>query len=459
MSHACNPYGDSKACERIADILESNEYSPWNPKCSIWGGQLMAKDNRGKASNNKQLRHVFIIGAKCIGQYGGYETFLDKLTEVHRDEPSIQYYIVTKANGDGAMDETKLSGVCNVKKDKDGNVRFFKYHNANVVKLQVPQIGAAQAIAYDIKAFKWCLLYINNYHIDNAIIYVLACRMGPFFGGLVKKAHRLGAKVYVNPDGHEWKRAKWSGLVRKYWKESEKLMVKAADFLICDSVNIEKYILSEYATYQPKSTYIAYGADVKKSELADDDPKFAEWLDAHGIKPGQYYMCCGRFVPENSFDIMIREFMKSHSKCDFVIITTKNDRLLQGLEDKLHWKADKRIKFVGTVYDSQLLKKIRECAYGNFHGHTVGGTNPSLLEALGSTDLNLLIDVGFNREVAQAAVLYWDDSVGSLAKLIDEVDGYDSKQRTEYGLKAKERIKNAFSWQFIGDEYKKLWNE
>ena len=417
----------------------------------------ISKADLSKHRNNTLPRHVFIIGAKCIGQYGGYETFLDKLTEVHQNEKSIQYYIVTKANGDGAMDETKLSGVSNVKKDEKGMVRSFKYHNANVVKLHVPEIGSAQAIIYDVRAFNWCLSYISTHHIENAIIYVLACRIGPFFGGLVSKAHRLGCKVYVNPDGHEWMRAKWSAPVRKYWKESERLMVKHADLVICDSVNIEKYIHSEYKSYNPKTTYIAYGADVKKSILADDDPKFVSWLEEHGLKPQEYYMCCGRFVPENSFEIMIREFMMSHSPRDFAIITTKNDTLLEELEHKLHWKNDSRIKFVGTVYDSELLKKIRENAYGNFHGHTVGGTNPSLLEALGATELNLLIDVGFNREVAEGAALYWSDKKSSLSGLIDESDRMTSQERCEYGLKAKERIRNAFSWDFIGKKYMRLW--
>ena len=333
-------------------------------------------------------------------------------------------------------------------------VRSFKYHNANVVKLGVPQIGAAQAIAYDIKAFKWCLRYISDHKIDNAVIYVLACRIGPFFKGLVQKAHNLNAQVYVNPDGHEWKRAKWSGPIRKYWKESEKRMVKYSDLLVCDSINIEKYIKTEYRKFNPNTTYIAYGADIIPSELADDDPMLVEWMTTHGLVKNGYYMCCGRFVPENSFEIMIREFMKSNSSRDFAIITTKNDSLLQSLEDKLHWKNDKRIKFVGTVYDSQLLKKIRENAYGNFHGHTVGGTNPSLLEAMGATDLNLLIDVGFNREVGQDAALYWEKEEGSLSKLIDKCDEMDEKVRIEYGLKAKDRIRTTYSWQFIGDEYK-----
>lgn len=401
--------------------------------------------------------NVFIIGAKCIGQYGGYETFLDKLTEQHASEPSIQYYIVTKANGNGAMDESKLDGVSHIKKDENGVVRTFKYHNAKVVKLDVPQIGAAQAIIYDVKSMKWCLQYIEKHQIKDAIIYVLACRIGPFFGRLVKKAHKLGAKVYVNPDGHEWKRAKWNIAIRKYWKESERLMVKYADLLICDSLNIEKYIQEDYKQYKPNTTYIAYGADVEKSILADDDPKFASWLNEKGLKPGQYYMCCGRFVPENSFEIMIREYMKSKSQKDFAIITTKNDKFLNELDRKLGVKKDKRIKFVGTVYDSQLLKKIRENAYGNFHGHTVGGTNPSLLEALSSTELNLLIDVGFNREVGQDAVLYWSVDDGILANLIDQADSMSTAERLELGRKAKERISTAFSWSFIGDEYRKIW--
>jgi len=400
---------------------------------------------------------VFIIGAKCIGQYGGYETFLDKLTETHQNETSIKYFIVTKANGDGAMDETKLNGVSGIEKAEDGSVKSFVYHNANVVKIKVPQIGAAQAIAYDIKAFKWCLRYISENNIRDAIVYVLACRIGPFFGGLVKKAHKLGAKVFVNPDGHEWKRAKWSGPVRKYWKESERLMTKHADLMVCDSVNIEKYIREEYSGYSPKTTFIAYGADLKKSTLSDDDRKFTEWLASHGLSKDNYYMCCGRFVPENSFEIMIREFMRSKSTKDFAIITTKNDSLLEELEQKLHWRSDSRIKFVGTVYDPELLKKIRENAYANFHGHTVGGTNPSLLEALGATDLNLLIDVGFNREVGQDAALYWGSGEGELARLIDEADLMDGKTREAFGSKAKERIRTAYSWQFIGDEYKRVF--
>ena len=135
-----------------------------------------------------------------------------------------------------------------------------------------------------------------------------------FFGKYVKEIHKLGGKVFVNPDGHEWMRAKWSAPVRKYWKESERGMVKYADLLVCDSINIEKYIKKEYGQYNPKTTFIAYGADVVKSKLSDTDPVYVDWFNEHGLLPFNYYYCCGRFVPENNFETMIREFMKSKTK-------------------------------------------------------------------------------------------------------------------------------------------------
>ena len=101
--------------------------------------------------------------------------------------------------------------------------------------------------------------------------------------------------------------------------------------------------------------------------------------------------------------------------------------------------------------------KIRENAYGYFHGHEVGGTNPSLLEALSSTKLNLLLGVGFNREVAEDSALYWTKETGNLAKLIETADTLTAEQIDALSEKAKARIKDAYSWQFIADEYEKLF--
>ena len=151
--------------------------------------------------------------------------------------------------------------------------------------------------------------------------------------------------------------------------------------------------------------------------------------------------------------------MKSKSHKDFAIITNVNDKFLNELEEKLHFKSDKRIKFVGTVYNQELLKKIRENAYAYFHGHTVGGTNPSLIEALGSTDLNLLVDVGFNREVAEDCALYWSCDEGNLAKLIDKADLMNKEEIEEMGRKAKRRVAEEYTWDKICKQYESVFTE
>ncbi len=397
------------------------------------------------------MQNIFIVGAKSLGAYGGYETFLYKLTQYHKDNENIRYHIACKANGDGSMDESKLADATVLSPTE------FLYNNARCFKIPVPQIGPAQAIYYDVAALKACCKYIKANRIEKPIVYILACRIGPFARHFHKVIRKLGGKLYVNPDGHEWMRAKWPAPVRKYWKWSEKQMVKHCDLLVCDSVNIEKYIQESYGKYQPKTTFIAYGAETRKSLLADDDRKLTDWYAQKGLHAGSYYLVVGRFVPENNYETMIREFMESKTQRDFAIITNVNDKFLDELEQKLHFRADKRIKFVGTVYDQELLMKLRENAYGYFHGHEVGGTNPSLLEALGSTRLNLLLNVGFNREVAQDAALYWSKEPGSLARLIEEADRLDASVLNAMGEKAKTRIASAYSWTFIAKEYETLF--
>ena len=408
---------------------------------------------------SNRLQHVFIIGSKSIGQYGGYETFVDKLTEYHAEEKNIQYHIACKANGSGFMDESKLKGVTIQQQNEEGLGLEFTYHHAHAFKLKLPNLGSVVALYYDICALKYAIRYCKDNRIDHPIFYVLACRIGPFVKKYVRKIHALGGVFYVNPDGHEWMRAKWSAPVRKYWKVSEKGMVKQADLVICDSVNIEKYIQKEYAAFQPKTTFIAYGSETRESILTDDDPKFTGWLNEKGLQKNEYYLVVGRFVPENNYETMIREFEKSHTQKKFAVITDVNEKFLEELEEKLHFQHDSRIQFVGTTYDSELLKKIRENAYGYFHGHEVGGTNPSLLESLGSTDLNLLLDVGFNREVAEDAALYWNKEDGNLAALIDQADQMSEEERKILGEKAKMRIKTAYSWEAIAEKYKKVFTE
>lgn len=401
----------------------------------------------------KDVQHVFLIGAKSLGTYGGYETFINKLTEYHQNNRNIKYHVACKANGEGSMDPYKTEGVQII------NDHEFTYHNAHCFQIKIPEkLGPAQAIYYDVAALKKSCKIVKRDKIENPIIYIMACRIGPFMKHYYYEIHKLGGKIFLNPDGHEWMRAKWSLPVRKYWKCSEQRMIKYCDLVICDSITIEKYIHKCYDSKgikgaNPKTTFIAYGAETRKSKLADDDPKLLSWYKRKGLSAKNYYLVVGRFVPENNYETMIREFMKSSSKRNFAIITNVNSKFIDELESKLHFKKDNRIKFVGTLYDQELLMKIRENAYGYLHGHEVGGTNPSLLEALGSTDLNLLLEVGFNREVAGDAALYWNKKDGNLANLINKADKFDSEKIATIGEKAKMRIRNAYSWQYICDRY------
>lgn len=379
-------------------------------------------------------KNVFIIGSKGIpAKYGGFETFLEKLTEKRKSD-DIRYHVSCLSDND----------------------KEFEYNGARCFNVKVPNIGSAKAVYYDIVALKKCLEYIEKNNIKDPIVYILACRIGPFVGHYKKRLKKLGGTLFVNPDGHEWKRDKWNAFIKKYWKLSEKLMVKHADLLVCDSKNIEKYIKTDYQKYNPKTTFIAYGADMNKSKLKDDDEKLLKWYKANNISKGQYYLVVGRFVPENNYETMITEFMKSNTKKDFVLITNiEKNAFYNELKEKTKFYQDKRIKFVGTVYDQELLKKIRENAYGYFHGHEVGGTNPSLLEALATTNLNILLDVGFNKEVAMDGAIYFNKNEGNLSHLIDNEMKADDIENL--GIKAKNRITQEYTWEKIARDYENLF--
>ncbi|WP_260168030.1 beta 1-4 rhamnosyltransferase Cps2T [Lentilactobacillus buchneri] len=386
------------------------------------------------------MRHVFIVGSKGIpAKYGGYETFVEYLTK-RKTSKNIQYHVSCKVV------------------NKENSKKRFSYNNADCFNVYVPQIGPAQAIYYDISALFQSIEYAKLYNIKTPIFYILACRIGPFMPLIVNKIHSIGGSVYVNPDGHEWMRSKWSYPVRKYWKFSEKLMIKDADLLICDSRNIEKYIQTTYASYKPKTTFIPYGADVRRARLDNNDPKVVSWFSHFGINAEKYYLIVGRFVPENNYETMIREFMKSTTSKNLVIITdVRQNKFYRELELKTNFKNDKRIKFVGTVYDRELLKKIRELSYGYIHGHSVGGTNPSLLEALSSTKINLLYNVSFNREVAKNGAMYWSCGNGELSRLINKADVLNLDAINKLDKLSTNRVINNYSWEEINSEYANLF--
>lgn len=382
------------------------------------------------------MKNIFILGSKGIpANYGGFETFVENLTQ-KKVSKNIKYYVACMAN--------------------DENV--LEYNDSICFHVKVPEIGSAKAVYYDLLALKKTIKYIKENHLSNCIVYILACRIGPFIGHYKKILKKMNVTLIVNPDGYEWKRSKWNYFIKKYWKYSEKLMVKHADLLICDSINIEQYIKKEYSQYQPNTTFIAYGADLKRSQMQDDDKMLLDWYAKFDLKKNEYYLVVGRFVPENNYETMLKEFMKSNTKKDLVLITNvEENKFFNYLKETTNFKTDKRIKFVGTVYHSELIKKIRENAYGYLHGHSVGGTNPSLIEALAATNLNLLYDVGFNREVAIDGALYWNQEENNLASLLDKAEQLSQEEIEQLSKKAIQRINHAYSWEKIIKDYETIF--
>lgn len=383
---------------------------------------------------------IFIIGCKGIpANYGGYETFVEQLT-LGKQNDDIKYHVACRTN----------------KKSEDAN--RFEYNNADCFKVYVPNVGPAQAILYDMKSVRESVNYSKIHKIKDPIFYILGCSMGPGISQSVRLIHNINGRVYINPDGHEWMRAKWNYFVRRYLRYSEKIMIRKSDLIICDSDSIEKYVNKTYKKYAPNTIFIAYGATVENSKLEDHNLKVFNWLSKNNLTQDQYYLIVGRFVPENNYETMITEFMKSETRKDLVIITNyAGNKYFQDLKQRTKFDKDKRIKFVGTVYDAELLKKIRELSFGYLHGHSVGGTNPSLLEAMSSTKLNLLYNVGFNHEVAQDSAFYWTLEAGDLSHLINEMENISPEEIDKFDKRSTDRIINSYSWEKIIYQYEKLF--
>lgn len=382
--------------------------------------------------------HVFIVASKGIpAQYGGFETFVDNLTK-NKASKEIKYHVSCMNNDE----------------------RNFIYNDADCFNVKVPLPGAAGRILHVgrvlEKVCRWVYVHKKDNRDDGVIVYILGCRVGPLLFHYARLLHKYDVRIMCNPDGLEWKRDKWNTIEKKFLRYCEKCLLLNSDLAICDSRNIEKYILNTYSFMKDRTTYIAYGADVRRSECSDE--KLQNWYQKYQISKRNYYLVVGRFVPENNYEIIISEYMNSKTLKPLVIISNvENNVFYAKLKSKTHFETDSRIKFVGTVYDQELLKKIREEAYAYIHGHEVGGTNPSLLEALASTKLNLLLDVGFNREVAEDTALYWEKDNGSLATLINESEKLALDVIEQISIKSCKRIENAFSWNKICTSYERLW--
>ena len=378
-------------------------------------------------------KNIFIVGSRGYHyNYGGWETFVSNLVDNYND-PDTNFYI-------------------SMITDNKSELEYSPSNNIVVNPIYVKNKGSIKMLIYPIKAMDYYLKYIEDNKIDNAYIYVLGLKLFDYLKRKRKLIKRLGIKVLVNPDGLEHKRSKWSYPIKKFFLLSERLMLKYCDLIVCDALGIEEYINNKYPKLKNKTTYIAYGTNKVDLNKIDED----KILDEYKLEKDNYCLVVARCVPENNLELIIKDFMNSNIDKELLIITNlSSGSYYDKLVNITNCNNDKRIRFIDGVYDEVKLACIRKNAYLYIHGHSVGGTNPSLLEALSLTDLNILYDVCFNHDVGKDSCLYFKDS-GSLTKLFDDKKMLDKNKQT-LGKKAKDIIKANYTWDIIVDKYKDIF--
>lgn len=383
------------------------------------------------------MKNIIIIGSRGYqANYGGWETFVTNLIDNYKEDVTFHVAELTY----NKLDDKKV----------------IKKNNVNCIQIYTKDSGSSTMMLFAIKALKYINKYIKNNNLNDVFVYVLGCRMGPLYPGLIRPLKKNNVKVYLNPDGLEWTREKWNKLVKLYFKMSEHIMIKHSDKVICDSKAIKDYVDNKYAKYHKDTYFIAYGAylDLKGVKTKTVEELFNTW----DIKENKYYLIVSRFVPENNYKTIITEFMESNVKKDLLIIANiENNPYYDVLKNQTHFDTDPRIKFVGSFYEQKGLAYIRQNAYAYIHGHSAGGTNPSLLEAMANTKINILYDVTYNKEVGDKTALYFNKKDNNLSTLLNKVEKYDKKIIDKYGEIARDRIKERYTWSYIVKEYEKVF--
>ncbi len=378
------------------------------------------------------MKNVFIIGSRGYhASYGGWETFVSNLTDYYQDKNTIFY----------------ISEYTDNKNEKIKEVS----NNIIVFPIYVKKSGSATMFFYSIKALKYSIKYIKEHQLENTYIYMLGLKLFHYLWLYEKELKKLSVTTLVNPDGLEHERSKWSYPIKKFFLLSEKLMLNHTDIIICDAKGIQEYIVKKYPKLKSITKYIAYGSENYNFENIDEE----KILKEYNLKKNNYCLMVGRCVPENNYELVIKEYMNSKIKKDLIIITNlSSSNYYEELKEITNVENDKRIHFIDGVYDKIKLAVIRKNAYLYIHGHSVGGTNPSLIEALSLTDINILYDVCFNKDIGANSCLYFKEK-GSLTKILDNEKELDRK-RNYLATSAKEIIKNNFTWDIIVKKYKKI---
>jgi glycosyltransferase involved in cell wall biosynthesis len=357
---------------------------------------------------------IAILGTRGIpNHYGGFEQFAEYFS-VYLVEQGHEVYVYNSHN--------------HPYQEKD-------FHGVKILHQNDPEhkVGTFGQFIYDYN----CILDARTRDFD-IILQLGYTSSSVWFYLLPKKP-----LIITNMDGLEWKRSKYSRPVRQFLKFAERLAAVSSDYLIADSLGIKASLKSRY---KKDSEYIAYGAH------PFDSPDESV-LERYGVKAGNYHMIMARFEPENNFDMVLQGISKSDDPTPILVVGNHSKKYGQYLQKK--YAGFDKIRFMGAIYNLPDLNSLRYYSNLYFHGHSVGGTNPSLLEAMASQAFVVAHDNAFNKGILKENAFYFS-SWKDVKNIVETVQKKDNLQKVQDNY---QQIVNEYNWDKINGQYLDFFNQ
>ena len=354
---------------------------------------------------------IAILGARGIpAHYGGFETFAEQLAIrlVERDHDVTVFCEAAETTSE-------------------------EYKGVDLRYVRVRDFGPLTTVIYDAA----CLWQARS---SFDVIYML----GYGSSALCWLPRIWGRQVWVNMDGLEWARAKWNSTARRYLRLAEGIAMVTPNRIIADATAIKVNLQSRHRKLPPCDV-IPYGCEIVTSADADQ-------LKGFGLHPGSYFLVVCRFEPENHIREIIEGFLASDTQARLVLVGDHNQK--SAYVQSLGKYVSDQILFTGPVYDVSKIQALRYFCRAYLHGHSVGGTNPSLLEAMGCGNVVIANDNPFNREVVGDFALFFSNAK-ELSACINSV-GSGTMDIASMKLGVVERVRQFYTWDRITDYYCEL---
>ncbi len=367
---------------------------------------------------------IAFLGARGVpARYGGFETFVEEIG-ARLVKRGIDVTVFCEAEG----------------RLRSGAKRLESHRGMHLEYVLPWAPGPARTIQVDVAGL---LRAMSGFDLVVLLGY------GAAFAAWLPRVS--GVKVWINPDGLEWQRSKW-GLPAKMWLSlMERVACRTANRLIFDNAALADVIGKRVGKHLPDHSVLAYGADPLPKGV-DAGP-----VQDLGLVPGEYDLLLCRCEPENH----VAEIVEAHRQAspDRPLVAVANTEIGTPYALETVAQGEGHVRFLGSVYDPDVLAPLRQNARLYMHGHSVGGTNPSLLEAMGAGSVVLAHDNPFNREVLGRQDVYWRD----VAELVERIQGWSERPTEDLDQERernRKRIEEDYSWERLADQYAQLiWTD